>query len=235
MKSKPFIILGILFAAGAVLFGLGLLFTPASSAASGRQALSPFHSVRLSVKAADVTIVTGSEFAISYDLHSREPLTELEVRDGVLHFDTGYSRRWARGGGDRSVVITVPEGTIFDALELKTVSGDIQLSGHTVSTAVLESTSGDIELDGIVCGQLTAKTVSDDIELKNSTIGVSAQLNTVSGDITAEAPFKAASAKSVGGGVELNGAEQGRRMSVGQGQPSLNAESVSGEVSVYTH
>ena len=234
MKSKLLYIFGGLFVLGGVLFGVGSLLpgtAPAEADLASLSKLEPFTSIRLDVKSADVSILYGESYSIGYNLHGREPVKTLEVQNGTLIFDTGFSHRWMGGDGDWSVTIIVPEGTVFDTVELESTAGDIRLNNLTAADLTVKTTSGEIELEAITCDNLTAKSVSDDIELENSQIALSAKLDTVSGDIFAEGRFGAVWAKSIGG-VKLNGADQGRKLSIGTGTPALSAESVSGEIEI---
>ena len=234
MKSKlVYILIGALVLGG-ILFGVGMLLpgnTPSTAGVASRNALEPFTSIDLSVKSADVSIVYGDDYAVSYDLHGREPVETLEVRNGTLMFDTGFSARWKPTSGDWSVVVTVPAGTTFDSVSLHTTAGDIELRDLTAADLDLKSTSGDIELENVTAETLIAETVSDDIELDGCVLTDSAHLKSVSGDISANGDFGVVKAESIGG-VTLNGASQGRKMAIGKGSPTLTAESISGEINL---
>ena len=66
--------------------GSGSAFTPADD--SYFQTLSEFHSIEIDVLAADVQIIAGKEWSISYHLSNQEPLERFGVEDGMLYVDT---------------------------------------------------------------------------------------------------------------------------------------------------
>lgn len=234
MKHKLLLIVGIAVLCGVLLFGMGWFMLDRSEGqASADKDLEPFCNIQLSVMSGDVTIEKGDSFAISYHLHGREKVKQLEVKNDTLYFDTGFDPLWKPSSGNWSVVITVPEGTEFDSLSLKSTAGDITFSSYNFQNGSFETTSGDIQISEVVCGTLRAKSVSHDISLTAAQIEEKAELETVSGDIRAEGNFEGIEAKSVGK-IKLNGADQARKLSLGQDKPMLIAESVSGSIHIDT-
>lgn len=234
MKHKVLLIVGSAVLCGVLLFGLGWLMLDRSEGqTSTDHILEPFHNIQLSVMSGDVTVEKGDSFAISYHLHGREKITQLEVKNDTLYFDTGFDPLWKPSSGNWTVVITVPEGTEFDDLSLKSTAGEIALSSYNFQNGSFKTTSGDIQLSEVVCGTLHAKSVSHDITLTAAEIEEKAELETVSGDIRVEGTFEGIEAKSVGK-IKLNGADQGRKLSLGQDKPMLIAASVSGSIHIDT-
>lgn len=234
MKRKLSLIVGMTVLCGMFLLGMGWLLRDRSGGQSHTdKILEPFHSIQLSVMSADVTVEKGDKFAISYHLHGREKIVQLEVKNDTLYFDTGFDPLWKPSSGNWSVVITVPDGTEFDSLSLKSTAGEITLDAYRFQNGSFKTTSGDIQLSDIICDSIYAKSVSHDISLTAAQIGEKAELETVSGDIQAEGNFAGIEAKSIGN-IKLNGADQGSKLSLGQDHPKLIANSVSGSVHIST-
>ena len=235
MKHKLALIVISAVLLGAVLLGLGwFLLADNAREQSAAQTLEPFHNISLSVMSGSVSVEPGDSFSISYRLHGREKVTQLEVRNDTLYFDTGFNLGWTPGGGDWQVVITVPEGTVFDSVRLHSTAGSIRFGGYPFRSGSFQTTSGDIFLSDITCDSLRAKSVSHEIQLTAARITQSALLETVSGKISASGAFPSIDARSVGK-IQLNGADQGRRLRLGQGQPLLTAQSVSGSIRINTN
>lgn len=134
-------------------------------------------------------------------------------------------------------------------LDLESVSGDVKLdhvvsktleaestSGHVTATACTadkaeaESTSGSVKLDGTY-QTADLSSVSGSCELY-AQIGKEAEIETVSGNITAQAPARKLEVRSIGS-ITINGEKHGgRSVTMGEGEPSLSIESVSGTVTV---
>ncbi len=234
MKRKLLLIFGIAVRSGMLLFGLGWLMLDKSEVrSSADKELKPFSNIQLSVLSGDVTIEKGDSFSISYNLHGREKVKQVEVKNDTLYFDTGFDSRWKPSSGHWTVVITVPEGTEFDSLYLKTVSGDITLLSYNFKDGYFDTTSGSVQISNVNCDTLRAKSVSDDISLTDAQVTEKAELETVSGDINVEANFEGIEAKSVGM-ITLNGNDQGRKLSLGHDNPMLTAKSVSGYINIDT-
>ena len=234
MKHKYFFILPVIILIGAVLFGAGWFLMGADpDNRSGKLELDSFANIDLSVMSGDVTITEGDGYAVEYRLHGREKVKRAEVVNNTLYFDTGFDMQWKPGTGDWFVMITVPAGTEFESVRLKTTAGDIDFANYNFQNGTFETTAGDVEISGVLCDTLNVHTVSDDITLTACTVAQKAELETVSGDIEVEAPFSSIQAKSVGG-ISFNGADQGRRFSIGQGTPELEASSVSGDIEIVT-
>ena len=118
-----------------------------------------------------------------------------------------------------------------DSLYLKNVSGNISISESHVETINSKSISGSVSLGGDF-GEAELKSTSGNCILRG-TITKEASLDTVSGHITADVPAPSVSAQSFGR-VLLNGRKQGGTFDIENGEPSLRAKSVSGNIDIQT-
>lgn len=239
MKRKYLLLSFVSIVSGLILFGSGWLLMGSHNSSSGNSSnsskmeLAPFQNLEISVMSADVTITEGDTYSVEYRLHGREKVERLEVVNDTLYFDTGFDLFWKPTGGHWSVRITVPEGTEFETVSLKSTSGDIHFSGYSFENGIFNTTSGDVTVSEVDCKTLSINTVSHDISLANSTVSDEAALETVSGNISVDAPFGTIQAKSVGN-IKYNGADQGGKFSIDQGHPDLIAKSVSGKIIINT-
>lgn len=237
MKHKYLLYFVVAVVSGALLYTAGWLLMGSqnnSSANSGKLELDPFQSIELSVMSGDVTIAEGDAYSVEYRLHGREKVKRAEVVNNTLYFDTGFDMRWRPASGHWSVLVTVPKGTNFESVNIKSTAGDIQFSGHSFQNGTFITTSGDVTVSDVDCKNLSINTVSHDISLVNSRISEEAALETVSGKIKVDAPFSRIQAKSVGN-IQYNGQDQGSKFSIDQGNPSLTAKSVSGKIIIVTN
>ena len=101
------------------------------------------------------------------------------------------------------MTVTVPAGAQLDSLDITTVSGDIEDSGHTCDEASLCTTSGVIQLSGVTANRLDASTVSGSLGITGSISELSVE--SVSGSIDLDGDFGDIDAQSVSGGCALAG------------------------------
>ena len=233
--NRKYLMIFILVLIGIILFGINWLRVGnGKGSQNGKLELEPFRNIDLRVMSGDVTVIEGESYELEYQLHGREKVKKAEVSGDTLYFDTGFDRKWKPGKGSWSVVITVPAGSSFDSVSLKSTAGDLRFSGYDFREGEFETTAGDIELSELTCDTLSANTVSHDISLTDSRISESAELETVSGKICSKGtPFGSVQAKSVGK-ILFNGEKQGREFHIEQGTPELEAASVSGRIVVET-
>ncbi len=196
---------GLPLSAGGTVTGAGSPVTLAETSANGTfgaMELDAFSSMDISVVAADVRIASGEGFSLSYQLHKNEALVRAEVDGDTLKFRTeATGPRIA--GGDWHVTVTVPAGAQLDSLDITTVSGDIEDSGHTCDEASLCTTSGVIQLSGVTANRLDASTVSGSLGITGSISELSVE--SVSGSIDLDGDFGDIDAQSVSGGCALAG------------------------------
>ncbi len=238
MKCKYLLFFLAAIASGVILCGAGWLLmgfhNSGNGSNSGELELDPFQNIELSVISGDVTIAEGDTYSVEYRMHGREKVKKAEVVNDTLYFDTGFDMSWKPTSGRWYVLVTVPKGTEFESVNLKSTAGDICFSGFSFENGEFDTTSGDVTVSEVDCKTISIHTVSHDISLVNSTISDEATLETVSGNIEVDAPFNKIQAKSVGN-IQYNGQDQGRKFSIDQGHPDLMVKSVSGEITIDTN
>ncbi|SEI73243.1 Putative adhesin [Lachnospiraceae bacterium A10] len=108
--------------------------------------LDEFTTVHLDASALDITLVSGNDFKMEYE-GSEKLRPEVNVDQGVLTVEQKASGHLVRSmGGD--LVITVPEGTAMDTIEMEVSAGDIEVENILANTVKLEVSAGDIDVVG---------------------------------------------------------------------------------------
>lgn len=260
MTKRFILILTAVLLVGLVLIAVSSLFSKETAPASAENTvgeartaenLGPFTAVDIQVKAADIRLVRGEDYTISYKLHSREPVKQLEVVDGTLILDTGFSAKWSGDFGDWYVTVTVPEDAQLDELDLYTTAGTISLEGFSFREGDFGTVAGTIDVLDCAAESVEAETTSgavtvsgsyDEVEAKSVSgavtvegeIARSVEAETVSGGITVKAPLQTIDASNVSGGVFVDGHKQGRKFTLSAGAPEADIQSVSGKITLET-
>lgn len=220
---------------GGVLFGIGIAidFKPSTdmdsqttanrteSEKENNEGTDKFSNIEISVIGADIYLVEGDNYSVSYKFHNREVVERLEVSNDTLYLTTDYNWHWKPENGDWHVKVTVPKGTPLNTVNLSTVAGDIVVENREYAGGSISTTSGKVTLSNITADKVKAKTVSGAISVKESNIqNLSAENKT--GDIKLYGNFATVNAYSVSSLCELDGSLS----------ESASVETVSGEIKV---
>ena len=131
MHKKILKIILSLLIIGIILMAINyFLFFDEEKQTSGTINLSSFANLQVDVLSADVEIIEGEEFTLSYTLHGREKIRNAEVVGDTLFFTTGFDFKWKPTKGDWKVTITIPKDTILEKVDIKTVAGDIMMANR---------------------------------------------------------------------------------------------------------
>ncbi len=230
--------------------GLGINHEPqmatTAEVASNQQSLSDFTSIDIDAISPDIKIVSGEDYAVSYNLHEKEHIDILEVKDGVLYFDTGYNFEFEVDYGDFFITITIPADTALETVDIKTVAGDIYSDIGQMEQVSLITISGEIEVENSSIAMLSAKSTSEDIMISGNIAEL--DLDSVAGDCLVKSENMVGKIATVSGQIELQTAETAiAATSFGQvkyhnnnmgyryensANPNLELESVSGKIIV---
>ncbi len=185
------------------------------------QAVEPFSSIEIDVLAADISVIPGEEWSVSYHLSEKEPLKRFGVEQGTLYVETTFDPSERFEHKDWFITVTVPAGTALDEVELDTISGSVELRGITCDSASLSSTSGKVEAQDIRARELEMNSTSEKITAADVSCD-SFEAETVSSDVQAEGTFGEMEVSTVSGNTEV----------VGSISSSGELESVSGDISL---
>ena len=154
MNKRILTIAGAMFLIGATLLGIGFIIEPNLVSHSNSEAinetieLDSFKNINIDTIATDVQIEYGEKYSISYALSSKETLKNIEVKNDTLYFETKISAFFGIPFSDSYLVLTIPYDTKIDNLNLKTVSGDIEISNINSNNLKIKATSSDIDILG---------------------------------------------------------------------------------------
>ncbi len=169
------------------------------------QTLTDFDSIIVDVLAADIRVIPGEQWAISYNLSEKEPLERFGVEDGTLYVETAFDpKEYFDRYEDWFVTVTVPEGTSLSEVELDTLSGNVDISGFSCDTASLSSTSGTVGVEDVTAQKMKLGSTSGEISA-SGLVADSLDAETVSSHITLNGEFGNLKAGTVSGGTNVSG------------------------------
>ena len=143
-------------------------------------------------------------------------------------------------GNDGKVTLALPEGCAPD-LDVRTLSGDINMEDVSAGEVTVSSTSGDISVEHVTATVLTASTTNGEVsvDLPEELTLERAELRTTSGDVEARLNALRCRVQSMSGDVSLEGRIREADVGSVSGDVSLRADleqvsvkSVSGDVDV---
>ena len=180
--------------------------SPADPASSGNtQTLEAFDSIEIDVLAADIRVITGDEWAVSYHFSDKEPIKCLEVRAGKLNIETSFDpTEYFDRSNDWFVTVTIPEGTELKDIELETISGNVEADGFTCRSIKLETASGTVNAENITARNMELKSISSKVNA--NAISVSdLEASTISDDLTLSGDFGELDVNSASGKIDITG------------------------------
>lgn len=140
------------------------------------------HKIEISIVSEEIEVKTGTSNEIKIEAkgqikEDKTSLLKLESADK----NVALSQRSDEEVHRVSVTVWIPQNA-STSLNLKTVSGEVELKNVGVQDLTIATVSGDIHAEKLSADALNVKSVSGDIEVKNSTVK-SLDAFSVSGDI----------------------------------------------------
>lgn len=221
-----------------------------------------FVRVDLDITLGDVSIRTGSDWSLTLessgqDRHGEEYLLHYSLEHDTLSIWSTPEQLNTDGSSEITarVEITVPEGWTLERVSLDTVSGDVTLTEVTADEVSVDTTSGDVTAQRLTAGSIRLETVSGDVNLGCPTAPSEVSLDSVSGDLSLSGPLSpdtrltttsgdieitadsteeecAYDLSCVSGGIRIGGTSIESSIRKAEGELSLNANSVSGDITV---
>ena len=210
----------------------------------------------------DVSIRTGSDWGLTLessgqDRHGEDYLLHYSLEHDTLSIWSTPEQLNTDGSSEITarVEITVPEGWTLERVSLDTVSGDVTLTEVTADEVSVDTTSGDVTAQRLTAGSIRLETVSGDVNLGCPTAPSEVSLDSVSGDLSLSGPLSpdtrltttsgdieitadsteeecAYDLSCVSGGIRIGGTSIESSIRKAEGELSLNANSVSGDITV---
>lgn len=125
--------------------------------------LDEFTTVHLDASALDITLVSGNDFKMEYK-GSEKLRPEVNVDQGVLTVEQKASGHLVSVSGD--LVITVPEGTAMDTIEMEVSAGDIEVENIQANTVKLDVSAGDIDVVGGTIETIDVECSAGDVDIE---------------------------------------------------------------------
>ncbi len=147
---------------------------------TGEETVDSFSSIDLDVHAAEVRIVEGGGYNVKYAMYEGD-IPRISVEDNKLTIKTindgeGYVSFDLLGFAKQEektpyIEITVPAGTEFDDVRMKTNAGDINLDGYVIDALDIEANAGSIDLKNMTIDSFDADVNCGGIDISSSEIG----------------------------------------------------------------
>jgi DUF4097 and DUF4098 domain-containing protein YvlB len=176
--------------------------------------LAAFTHVEISSVSANIELIPSDAFGFETKLSSNNNHMTWDINDGQLTIDAErnhsqrfnlFSFNFRSWNADHHIKVFYPEGTNFNKISLKSVSGDIKALNLPAIMLSARTTSGEIKLSGVIpyVTIIEANSVSGNIDASNfAWPQLSAE--TISGNINISGVAGAkTSAKSVAGDVRM--------------------------------
>lgn len=184
--------------------GSGFTQTNPDSAAESKT-VPEFHSIEIDVLAADIRIVPGEDWSVSYNLSKKEPVKQAGVERGTLYVETSFdSKEYFDRTGDWFITVTIPEEAELSEVELETISGNIEVQGVSCERSSMSSVSGTIDTEDVAAGELELETASGIIAASGLTAD-RLEAETISSDLELSGVFGNMETSTVSGETTISG------------------------------
>ena len=147
--------------------------------------LDNFDSISLSAEIANIDISNGDSFTLEYEIGSNATL-EYEVSDGTLTIKQKVKTKMFNNNEKYNIIITVPENTKLENVEIEANVGDIDLESLDTNFCYISADVGDIDLSDITFNTMEIDANVGDVNIKSkedlskSTIEVTNDIGDVS-------------------------------------------------------
>ena len=142
-----------------------------------------FSEVDIEAGLADVTILTGEDYAVELAWNSDGSYSlSGTVRNGVLNVTSSQKKLGSTSDHSASVIITVPAGVTLREIDVEVGMGDISLDSISANDVSCETGLGDVWLWDVTAGEASASTGMGDISWDGA-LSRETELETGMGDI----------------------------------------------------
>lgn len=179
---------------------------PAPGTQSATLALESFSNIEVDVLAAELRLVPGEDWSISYNLSDKEPVEQVGVVGSTLYLETRFDPlKRPDLSKDWYVTITVPEGTVLGDVELDAISGGVTVEDLTCGDVSLSATAGPITVKNLSAREVEAETVAGDLTITASSAD-KLDAESASGNLTLEGSFGELETNNVSGSTAVTAA-----------------------------
>lgn len=170
---------------------------------SGSETLEEYTGINVDVDVADVNIVIGENYSISYEgSESLEPV--VNVSNGVLAVKQKSVKIMTDVNLKCKITVTVPAGTKLDDVVVSVDAGKIKVQDLTIRDLAMEADAGNIKLSNCVVERAYIDVDAGDIDMSDSSIDKS-EIGADAGNIDADnIEFDSIEAKTDMGNIEMD-------------------------------
>lgn len=170
---------------------------------SGSEKLEEFSGINIDVDVADVNIVKGEDYSISYEgSDSLEPV--VNVTNGVLAVKQKSVKVMTDVNSKCKITVTVPADTKLDDAVFSVDAGKIKVQDLTIRDLVMEADAGNIKLTNCVVERADIDVDAGDIDINDSSIDKS-EISADAGNIEADnIEFDSIEVKADMGNIEMD-------------------------------
>ena len=138
----------------------------------GAQELGDCQSIHLSLDAADVVLETGGQSEIRFE-GNEKIMPEVRAENGQWTVKQKEKKTYFTDVQDlyenNRLVITVPEGSLQELVELDADAGNVDMKGLHVQTLSIEVDAGDLDLEKMEIQKLVLDVDAGDIDVLDTT------------------------------------------------------------------
>lgn len=143
--------------------------TGGAETVSGSEKLEAFSGINIDVDVADIKIVEGEDYSISYEgSESLEPVAD--VTNGTLAVKQKSVRMISDTNLKCKITVTVPAGTKLDDVGVSVDAGKINVQDLTICDLVMETDAGNLKLTNCIIERANIDVDAGDIDMNDAII-----------------------------------------------------------------
>lgn len=195
--------------------------------------LDEFSTISLNVESLEVTVESGDGYG--YQFKGAENFRpEVTVENGTLTIGQSISGKTLNRTGE--IVITVPEDTNLENMDMTISAGSVQIKDITASTLSVDVSAGDITLVDSAIDSLDVEASSGDVDVKGTTFNdLTSSLSEGDFDLVLAERINAfeISADAAMGSVSIDGDNQGSAYAQGgNGSKYITVDVALGDIDI---
>lgn len=142
-----------------------------------------FSSVKIDVRSTDINILPSTDGKCKVVCFEDNLYTHsVKVEDGCLVIGCEFKTKVFFSYKESVVTLYLPQ-KVYNSLDIKATSGDVEIANMQAKECNINVTSGDIEVDKLVSDKLYSDGFSGDIDVSNTQVNSSIYIERHSGDI----------------------------------------------------
>ena len=194
-----------------------------------------FSNIYVSVNTANINIIKGDRYSVSYKLSDKEYVRRLEIIKDNLYFETDRNNKFGHKTSGYNVTIMIPKDKELNELNLYTIDGNITNNETIFNKGEFETVFGKITLNGSYSNEIEASTTSGGLNIEKGNIS-KLEFDNKTGKIYINGIFDDIDISSISGSCKFDGKVNNKaemetisgKIDVKSGNSSFEAESYGG-------